>query len=163
MANATGSLAQARSTLQYGGVPGVNVLPETFFVPVASGQTVYQGSLIVLNPSGLAQPAGSATGIIVGRMEPGLGGVSSVTSTANSVTYATGANGITVREGCFLWNIAAGQTVGPQSFGALVYAYNDNTITPTAGVLSIAGVCVGLDSATQSQAMVLTTCFTSLL
>ena len=163
MALATGSLATPRSTLQYGGVPGVNVLPETFFVPVASGQTVYQGSLIVLNPSGLAEPAGSVTGTVVGRMEPGNGGVSVVTSTSSSITYATGANGITVREGCFLWDIAAGQVVNASTVGALVYAYNDHTITLTATSNSIAGVCCGLDSATQSQAMVLTTVFTSLL
>ena len=151
MALATGSLTAPRSTTQYGGVPGVNVLPETWFLPVASGVTVYQGSLIVVS-AGLAAPAGSVTGVVVGRMEPGIGGVSSVTSTSSSITYSTGANGITVREGCFLWNLTGAAPV----WGAKCYAYNDNTVTATAGGLSAAGYFVGLDSATQSMPMVLT-------
>lgn len=160
MALATGSLTAPASTVQYGGVPGVAVFPETFFVPLASGSTVYQGSLVVLNPSGLAQPAGSATGVVIGRCEPGLGGVS-VNVGAGAINYNTGANGITVREGCFLWNKTGALTQA--NFGSLVYAYNDNTVTAAAGVLSIAGVFVGLDSATQSLAMVLTTVGTNLL
>ena len=140
-------LTAPRSTSAYGRVPGVNVLPQTFYLPVAASTTIYQGSLVTVNSSGYAIPAVAGTGgVVVGRCAAGPGGL--------SVNTAVGAGSVsvTVEQGCFLWDNPDPLTFA--NFGVKVYALTDHSVTATAGSNAAAGYFVGLDSATGTQAMV---------
>jgi predicted RecA/RadA family phage recombinase len=142
-------LTAPRSTNAYGRVPGVNVLPQTFYLPMAASTTIYQGALVTVNSSGYAIPAVSGTaGTVVGRCAAGPGGQSTFTSVAAASQY------VTVEQGCFMWNNPDPLTFA--NFGAKVYATSDNSVSATAGSNAAAGYFVGLDSATSSQAMVIT-------
>jgi len=139
-----------RSTNAYGRVPGPSVLPTSFYLPVAASTTIYQGSLVTVNSSGYAIPAVAGTGgTVVGRCASGPGGQSVF---ANGTT--AGAISVTVEPGCFMWDNPDPLTFA--NFGAKVYAVTDHGVTATAGSNAAAGFFVGLDSATQSQAMVIT-------
>lgn len=143
-------LTAPRSTNAYGRVPGVNVLPTSFYLPVDANTTIYQGALVVVKSNGYAAPAvAGQAGVVVGRCASGPGGVS-----ANVNGATAGAISVTVEQGCFMWDNPDPLTFA--NFGAKVYAVTDHGVTATAGSNAAAGFFVGLDSATQSQAMVIT-------
>jgi hypothetical protein len=134
-------------------VPGVNVLPSSFYLPIGSGQTLYQGGLAVfVTTTGLEEASTGQAGVVVGRVAVGNGGQSVFTNTAGNANYASSA---TVEPGCFLWNNTSSLTT-LANFGALVYADSDQSVTSTAGSNAKAGYFVGVDSATGTQAMVVT-------
>lgn len=143
-------LSAYRTTLPYGRVPGVNVLPQTFAIPQAANSTMYQGGLAAV-VSGYAQEAASGqAGTIVGKVAGWQGGVSSVAVVAASPTT----NLVTLEQGCFMWDNPDPLTYA--NFGVKVYAKSDHEVTATAGSNAAAGYFVGLDSATGLQAMVIT-------
>lgn len=94
---------------------------------MAASTTIYQGSLVGLNASGLLVPMTAvATLKCVGRAEE---------------TKTSGASGVTmckVYAGCFKWANGAAPAVAA-SRGALAYAEDDQTVGITAGSLSVAG------------------------
>jgi hypothetical protein len=148
-------LSAPRSTLAYGRVPGVNVLPQTFYLPMAANTTIYQGALVTVNSSGYAIPAASGTaGTVVGRCAAGNGGQSVFANTTAAGFGAAAALSVTVEQGTFLWNNPDPLTFA--NFGVKVYATSDNGVSATAGSNAAAGFFVGLDSATGTQAMVIT-------
>lgn len=140
-------LTAARSTLAYGRVPGVNVLPQTFYLPLAASTTVYQGALVTMTSTGLVNAVAGTGGVVVGRVAAGPGGASSTVSTTANVTF------VTVDQGCFLWDNTSTLTTYA-NFGTKVYADTNHSVTSTAGSNAAAGYFVGTDSATGSQAMV---------
>lgn len=149
------ALTGPRSTKAYGRIPGVNVLPQSFAIPQGTtSANMYQGGLALV-VSGYAQEyAVSTAGTVVGRVAVGQGGQSvfpapSVASLTNRAQF------ITIEQGCFMWDLSG---LTNANFGSKVYGLDDHTVTATnTGSNSAAvGFFVGLDSATQSQAMVIT-------
>jgi hypothetical protein len=131
----------------------VNVIPSSFYLPITAGATLYQGGLAVfIAASGLSEASTGQAGVIVGRVAVGNGGQSTFVNTVGNANYAASA---TVEPGCFLWNNTSSLTT-LANFGALVYADSDQSVTSTAGSNAKAGYFVGTDSATGTQAMVLT-------
>ena len=147
-------LTTFRDTKAYGRVSGVNVLPQSFAVPQGTASAnMYQGGMaLVVN--GYAQEAvGSTAGTVVGRVAAGPGGQSvfpapAVASLTNRAQF------ITIDQGCFMWDNP--DPITNAGFGEKVYVYDDHSVTATAGSNACAGYFVGLDSATLSQAMVIT-------
>ena len=145
-------LTAPRLTQAYGRVPGVNVLPQTFAVPQGTG-AMYQGGLAMV-VAGYAQEAvGSQAGTVVGRVAAGNGG-QSVFPAPTTPSLTNTAQFITIEQGCFMWDNP--DPITNAGFGEKVYVYDDHSVTATAGSNACAGYFVGLDSATQSQAMVIT-------
>lgn len=146
-------LTAARPTLAYGRTAGVNVIPSSFYLPITAAQTVYQGELVVFVTAAGLQPAATGqAGVVVGRVAVGNGGQATFTNTVGNANYA---NAATVEPGCFLWDNTSNLTT-LANFGALVYADSDHSVTSTAGSNAKAGYFVGTDSATGTQAMVIT-------
>jgi hypothetical protein len=148
-------LTQFRPTDSDGRVPGVNIFPQTTYVPMAASTTIYAGGLIIINSSGYAVPAGSGVaGCCIGRCATGDGtgntnvGQSSFTSTTAASIY------ITVEFGTFLWDNPDPLTFA--NYGIKVYASSDHSVSATANSNAAAGYFIGLDTATGTQAMVVT-------
>ena len=148
-------LTAFRPTDSDGRVPGVNIFPQTVYLPMAASTTIYAGSLVLVNSSGYAVPAGQGVaGCVVGRCGVGDGtgntnvGQTSFTSVAAASIY------ITVENGTFLWNNPDPLTFA--NFGAKVYAASDNSVSETANSNGAAGYFIGVDTATGTQAMVVT-------
>jgi hypothetical protein len=94
---------------------------------MAASTTIWQGSLVGLNASGLLVPmTGVNTLKCVGRAEE------------TKVSAASGATFCKVYSGCFKWTNGAAPAVAA-SRGALAYAEDDQTVGITAGALSVAG------------------------
>jgi hypothetical protein len=110
---------------------------------LAASQTIYQGSLVCRNASGLAVPAADTAGLVLAGVSFGdkRNGTSSVTSTATSTHYVS-----LRRRGCFLF-AAAGLTVA--DIGKKVYVADDQTVQ-LAPTNVEAGYLVGIDSATEA-------------
>lgn len=87
---------------------------------MAASTTIYQGSMVMLNSSGLAVPAAAAAS------NKGVVGVArkSVTSAGSGSYY------VEVDEGEFLF---AGTTLAQSGTGGLVYAEDDQTVDETQG------------------------------
>ena len=143
------ALTAFRSTKQYGLPPGGTV-PETLQFDVAADVTIFQGALVTIDSNGNANPsAASLAGTCAGRCDPGQGGVSATTGGA----AVSDSVSVTVRQGVFLWDING--TLTKAAFGSNVYCYDDHTVTAVEEA-TVAGVFLGLDSITGSQAMVAT-------
>lgn len=90
--------------------------------PVAAGAVIYFGALIVLNSSGYAEPATTATG------KKGLGRADAAVSNAAG---ANGAVSVPVRRGCF--RFANDGNVTRAHIDGSAYAVDDQTVAPTDG------------------------------
>jgi hypothetical protein len=148
-------LTSFRPTDAYGRVPGVNVLPQTHYLPMAASTQAYAGGLALVNSSGYVEPAGSGNaGCVVGRIAVGDGtgntnvGQTSFLSTTAASIY------LTVEQGTFLWDNPDPLTFA--NFGSKVYASSDHSVSATANSNGAAGFFIGLDTATGTQAMVTT-------
>lgn len=98
--------------------------------------TIYQGSLVVLNAAGFAEPGTTATGkIAVGRAKK---------TSVNA--GSAGAVNIEVEEGIFKWANAGGDPIVAATRGSLAYITDDQTVNVTATGKSAAGKVVQLDS-----------------
>ncbi len=138
-------------TEAYGRVPGVNVIPQTWSLPQAANTTMYQGGLAVVVNGFVQEAAAGQAGTVVGKVAAGNGGQSVYTTGASA---GAGENLVTIEQGCFMWDNPDPLTFA--NFGSKVYAADDHSVTATAGGNAAAGFFVGLDSATGTQAMVLT-------
>lgn len=103
---------------------------------VAATFTVFEGSLVMVNSSGLARPGATATGMTcVGRAENG----------------AAAGQAVDAKRGVFLWaNSAAGDAITDADYGATVFIVDDQTVAKTSAssTRSAAGICRGVDAAT---------------
>ncbi len=109
-------------------------VPKSMSYPVLTGVTIYEGALVVINASGYAKPAVSeASDIAVGRCKATI-----ASGSASSGTYQ-----VEVEQGVFLWDVN-GTAVTIANLGALIYAYDDHTVTLSSSSASIAGTIYGL-------------------
>lgn len=125
------ALTAARSTLRWGGGGPERLLEKA----MAASTTIYQGSLVGTNASGLVVPFTAAAGIkVLGRAE-------------ETKTSAAGQNPkIKVSTGIFKWNNHGTNTVVAANKDTLVYGEDDNTVGNLATSRSIAGQCVEVDT-----------------
>lgn len=112
------------------------VYPGLLKYPVEASTSIYGGALVAINANGNAVPA-SAIGALkcVGRCERqalnlATGGTVSPDGIANGTA---GSIKVTVRQGIFYYNINADSTVTAASFGANVFASDDNTVSLSDG------------------------------
>ena len=95
---------------------------KNFFFPVAAGKVFFVGALAVLNATGYAEPATTATG------KKGLGRVTEAVSNASG---ADGATLVAVERGLFAY--ANDGTVTLAHVGGSAYAVDDQTVAPDNG------------------------------
>jgi hypothetical protein len=125
------ALAAARSTVRWGGGG-----PERLYeLQMAASTTIFQGSLVCLNASGLLVPGSTATTLrALGRAEE---------------TKVSGASGVTrckVSTGVFKYANDGGDPVTAAARGAVCYITDDQTVSITSTGKSVAGVVVEVDS-----------------
>lgn len=108
--------------------------------PVAAAKKIYGGALVVLDASGNAEPATTATGkIAVGRCN-------------EFVDNSAGSAGdvrVSVTQGVFKWNnSSAGDAITKAEIGDACYIVDDNTVAKTdgTGTRSKAGIIVEVES-----------------
>ncbi len=111
---------------------------DTFAHGVAAGQTIYAGSLVVLNAAGYAESAtDSANKVTVGIAQ-------------NQVNNTGGVNDaitVTVRRGVFkLDNVTGANIVERTDIGDNCYIVDDQTVDTLATGSSVAGKIVQVDS-----------------
>jgi hypothetical protein len=103
--------------------PEDQALPTLIQVGVASATTIYGGTMVQVNASGYAVPAGTGLGSVVGRCERQV---------INTTAAGFGTNGalqVLIDRGAFWYNLNADSTVTIANFGANVYASDDNTVS----------------------------------
>lgn len=117
-------------------------------LPVASGATIFKGSIVCVNSAGFATKGITATtlkamGVLVDQNE----GISTE-SVVNS--GADGAISCRVVRGIFLFNNSATDAVDQNDIGSLCYIEDDNTVAETNGTStrSAAGRVIALEPAT---------------
>ena len=127
------ALAVARNTQSLGPVL------DTQDYPVATGVTIYQGSLVALSATGYATPgAAAATLFALGRAK------STVTNAGTD-----GAETVAVETGTFKWaNSAAGDAITQAEVGDFCWIVDDQTVAKTSnsGARSRAGRITAVDS-----------------
>ncbi len=98
--------------------------------------TCFKGGLIVLNASGFAEPASTATGkVAIGRCQK------------TSINAGNpGDVNVEVEEGIFKWGNAGGDLVVAADRGLSVYMTDDQTVNHTATGKSVAGKCIQVDT-----------------
>lgn len=110
---------------------------ELVSVPVATGVTIFAGSLVVANSSGFAAPGSVATThTYLGRAEekvvnPGANGAVSV---------------LVRRKKAFKWANKAGDLVTQALLGKSCYIEDDQTVRLTATGASVAGIVIAVES-----------------
>ena len=110
---------------------------KAFGHPVAAGKVIYAGAMIVLNATGYAEPATTATG------KKGLG------RATEAVSNTSGGNGdvlVIVERGCFAY--ANDGNVTRAHIGGNAYAVDDQTVAPTdgTGTRSAVGIIRNVDA-----------------
>lgn len=126
----------ARDTQRYGD----RTVPDILALPVATNAIIPQGALVVLNSSGYATNASTATGLKACGMA-----LYAVDNTGGS----NGAKTIEVRQGVHNWgNSASGDLIAQTDAGATVYIVDNQTVAKTDGssARSAAGTVVKVDS-----------------
>jgi len=98
--------------------------------------TIYKGSLVVLNAAGFAEPGSTATG------KTAVGRAKKTSVNAGSA----GAVSIEVEEGIFKWANAGGDPVVAADRGLSVYITDDQTVNHTATGKSVGGKCIQIDT-----------------
>jgi hypothetical protein len=108
-----------------------------FVHPVAAGKIFFVGALAVLNATGFAEPATTATG------KKGLGRATLAVSNAGG---ADGAETVEVERGCFRY--ANDGTVTRAHIDGNAYAVDDQTVAPTdgTGTRSAVGIIRDVDA-----------------
>ena len=109
---------------------GVEEIPEPVLLqfPVEAATSIYGGAIVCINAAGNAVPASANSALkAVGRCEKqalnlATGGSPGATGSAGSIT-------VLVRQGLYTFNINADSSITAASFGANVYASDDNTIS----------------------------------
>lgn len=100
------------------------VLPVLLSFPVEANTSIWGGSMVGINAAGNAVPASSSSALkVVGRCER-----QAINTTANGFG-AAGALSVTVRQGAFFYNVNADSTITAASFGANLFASDDNTLS----------------------------------
>jgi hypothetical protein len=106
-------------------------MPELFNAQVAAATTIYGGTMVMVNSSGYAVPAAAGVagslGSVIGRCQR------QVANTTAAGYGAAGALKVDVDRGAFWYNLNADSTVTIASFGASVYASDDNTVSLSDG------------------------------
>lgn len=100
--------------------------------------TIYAGSMVALDSSGVALPAADASGyIVVGRAER---------TSANVGADYSATKTITVRRGVFRW--ANGSSLAAADIGDLAYVSDDQTVASPTGLTHdvVAGLIVDVDA-----------------
>ncbi|MFZ1418235.1 MAG: hypothetical protein WAS93_07840 [Burkholderiaceae bacterium] len=85
---------------------------------VAQNETVYEGTMVALDASGMAHPAGQNT-------------VTPVMGVAQSTVTGDGHAVVTVRRGCFGFDAVS---LTHANLGATLYAFDDQTVSATGTV-----------------------------
>jgi hypothetical protein len=125
------ALAKARNTLNKH-IPG---LLQAF--KIAASTKIYAGSLVAINSSGYAVPAGATAGHrVIGRAD----------ETIDNSAGANGALSVRVEQGCFKWTNSAGSAVAQSGVGAVCYVEDDNTVASSASNSIVAGIVVEVES-----------------
>lgn len=113
---------------------------DIYLFPVATGVKCYMGGIAVLNATGYAKPAVTATGLItVGRFE----------ETVDNTSGADGAVNVNIRRGIFKYsNSASTDAITKAQIGDLCYLVDDATVAKTdaTGTRSGAGYIVDVES-----------------
>lgn len=108
---------------------------DLFDYPVAASKKIYTNAMVVLDSSGNAEPATTATGKkAVGR----------ATALADNSTGTAAAITVSIEAGVFLW--ANGDSITKTSIGSTAYAVDDQTVAKTATGKSAVGIIVDVDS-----------------
>lgn len=106
-----------------------------FYFPVATGVTIYAGSIVMLSATGFAKPATVTTGeTCVGRCEE------AVTNTG-----ADGDVSVKVRKGVFAFEPSATNAPTLANVGDTLYAEDDQTVTTVDTGASAVGTCVDVN------------------
>src|SRR5262245_42618888 len=125
------ALAAERNTVQ-----GADVQRSPLSWPQGTN-TIWKGSLVVLNASGFAEPAtAAASKTAVGRAKK---------TQVNA--GSPGAVEIEIEEGCFWWANKGGDLVTAAMRGLVCYIEDDQTVRLTATGSSVAGRVIRLDTA----------------
>jgi hypothetical protein len=107
----------------------------TYSYPVAAATEIFQGSLVVLDASGNAEPAtDAASKVCVGRAEEYVNN-----------TGAAAAVNIEVRAGTFRWVNSGTNTLTKANIGDSCYIVDDQTVDSLATASSPAGIMVDID------------------
>ena len=109
-------------------------------LPVGAGKVIWAGSLVVVNATGFAEPATTATGkIAAGRAELWI----------DNTGGADGAVSVRVARGIFAFaNSAGGDAIARTEIGKTVYLVDDQTVAKTdaTGTRSAAGRVFDVDA-----------------
>jgi hypothetical protein len=107
-----------------------------FEYPIASATEIFEGSLVVLDASGNAEPAtDAASKVAVGRAEEYVNN-----------TGAAAAKSIKVRAGIFHWANSGTNTLTKANIGDSVFVVDDQTVDSLSTSSSPAGIMVDIDS-----------------
>jgi hypothetical protein len=116
------ALTQDRSFDQFGSPD--DVLPVLLSFPVEAATSIFAGALVGINAAGNAVPASANPALkIVGRCER------QAINTSAAGFGAAGAIQVLVRQGAFFYNVNADSAITIASFGANLYASDDNTLS----------------------------------
>jgi hypothetical protein len=120
--------------------------------PIADNVKIYPGALVVLNSSGLAEPAtAAASKIAVGRYE------GSRTLDNTVAGHAASAFLVPVSAGDFWWDNKGGDLVTQAMAGAVCYVEDDHTVRLTSTGSSTAGKVVRVGTGDEASLGVLVT------
>lgn len=108
-----------------------------YVYPMAASKKIYQGSLVVLDASGNAEPGSTATGKIA---------VGMAVATVDNSSGSAGDKNVEIEAGVFKWDNAAGDALTAAEVGDTCYITDDQTVNKTATGKSAAGRLVALDS-----------------
>jgi hypothetical protein len=109
-----------------------NALPVLLTYPVAATTSIFAGSIVALNASGLAVPASATLGLkVIGRCERQVLNLATggTVSPDGIATGAAGSINVEVHQGAFYYFANPDSTFTAADFGANVYAADDNTIS----------------------------------
>lgn len=113
---------------------------EYFDRQVAAGVTIYLGAAVVLNASGYAQPATTASGLVADGIAD---------TSADNLGGGNGDTTVRVHRGVFLLaNSSGGDLITLAEIGDLCYFVDDKTVAKTdgTGTRSVAGKVENVDS-----------------
>src|SRR5258706_1125701 len=115
---------------------GAGGVPVKTSYPVAASPLIYKGSLVCLNSSGLA---------VAGSLATTLTCVGVALTHADNSSGTSSAINVECEQGVFAWD-QHGTTLSIANVGALMYVYDDHTVTSTSTSASIAGTLYMVDA-----------------
>ncbi len=106
-------------------------------LPVAEGKRIYEGSIVVVNAAGYAEPATKAEDLIAaGRAE----------TYSDNTEGAAGDASVVVKRGCFLFDNSSTAAVTQAHVLKDCYIEDDETVTSASAETSKAGKVLAVDS-----------------